>query len=177
MAFGGSQLTRLGLSAFARGLTGSFAGKTTAAAAQTWFDFPVLTEIPNRVEWIGAVNNTGQTLEVGDVLCWDIDIDGRTDIAIPSATNLYLPAGVVIVRDVPDGLPAIIAIGGKPVNAKVLGASGLVAGFPLAPVAGQTYLTKAGFSAESGRFYPFVAAEAWETVSQTQKRVLVRTGH
>lgn len=175
MAFSGSQTTRFSVPGWMGRPAGSFSGKSSAAATQIWPDMPEINAVRDRVLWVPFQNNTGQTLEIGDCLCWDINPDGRTEVAIPSASNLYLPAGIVFVRDTPDGLFGYLAVGGKPVNAKVLGAAGLTAGYPLTPVAGQVYLTKAAFSLEGGRFYPFVAAEAHTAVSTVLKRVLVRT--
>jgi hypothetical protein len=59
MAYSGSQITRLGISAFARGLYGSFAGKATAVTT-AGPGFGINARITNNgLGLVSAINNFG----------------------------------------------------------------------------------------------------------------------
>lgn len=157
---------------------GSFAGKTVTAVdsdAQFFTDLPEPVEaIRPRFGWVPFLNNTGQDLEIGDVVCQKVDVDGNTEAALPAADTLYMPWGVVFKRSVPDGLMGYLGTNGV-YNAKVLGSAGLTAGKALSPVAGQVYLQDSGLSLSGGYHYPFVLREAHEAAQAVLRRVLVRT--
>lgn len=125
------------------------------------------------VSTVPCVNRSGASRAVGVPMCWCIDPDGRQYVELPSARNLFKPAGVVVFNAIPDDAPGWLANGGVPVNAYVLGSSTLGAGSVLDVVAGQTYLQVAA-STVAGRMAHFVLEEDHFQASVVLRRVTVR---
>lgn len=146
---------------------------TVAADAQNFPLPPAIADVEDKNAFIPFANGAGQALNIGDVVCWKVDPVRRRWAELANYGNHYDPAGVVVFSSVPEGGNGWLAQTGRVINAKVLGSASLVAGTPLEPVLGQSYLGIATGTLLSSARYHFRILENHQTVAVQLKRVRV----
>tara|TARA_R100000664_G_scaffold9691_1_gene16166 strand:- start:1947 stop:2393 length:447 start_codon:yes stop_codon:yes gene_type:complete len=141
-------------------------------------EFPLVSSIQDDARIRPFKNGTGSSAAFGDVVCWTQGTGGRESTQTTSATNQFDPAGIVAGHGqegvaVPDGGFGFLYTSGR-VQAKVLGASGTVAGDVLKVVASQPYLSKDSTTATpSNSRHQFVLMEDHETAAVALKYIRV----
>jgi hypothetical protein len=146
---------------------------TTAADSQNFPLPPAIASVEDKSTFIPFSNGSGQTLAIGDVVCWKLDPTQRVWAELANFHNHYDPAGVVVFSSVADGENGWLAQTGRVINAKVLGSASLLAGMPLEPTLGQSYLSIASGTLLSSARYHFRILENHTTVATQLKRVRV----
>ena len=144
--------------------------------AQFLLSLPPPVRFQDGVAVAPVENRAGRAMVVGEMMCWHIGISPGTRqyATIPNALNQWDPAGPVVFEDIPDGETGYVAVGGVPVNVKVLGSSMLNEGSILEVVPGQTYLQATQGMATGGGHYPFVLREDHFQASTVLRLVRIR---